>query len=106
MKKHNIPLHNFYKEKGSSLDSMDKWKALMENSSSSIEWILDLGVSYHMGSSKRYFSSLKQSKVLEIFVRDDTKMEVEGKGNVEMENGELKDVLYVPNLSSNLLSIY
>ena len=33
-------------------------------------------------------------------------MEVEGKGNVEMENGEFKDVLYVPNLSSNLLSIY
>ena len=32
-------------------------------------------------------------------------MEVEGKGQVEMENGEFKDVLYVP-LSSNLLSIY
>ena len=37
---------------------------------------------------------------------DDTKMEVEGKEKVEMENGEFKDVLYVPNLSSNLLSIY
>ena len=33
-------------------------------------------------------------------------MEVEGKGQVEMENGEFKDVLYVLNLSSNLLSIY
>ena len=33
-------------------------------------------------------------------------MEVKGKGHVEMENGEFKDVLYVPNLSSNLLSIY
>ena len=41
-----------------------------------------------------------------IFVGDDTKMEVEGKGNVEMENGEFRDVLYVPNLSSNLLSVY
>ena len=30
-------------------------------------------------------------------------MEVKGKGYVEMENGEFK---YVPNLSSNLLSIY
>ena len=37
---------------------------------------------------------------------DDTKMEVEGKGHGEMENGEFKDVIYVPNLSSNLLSIY
>ena len=34
------------------------------------------------------------------------KMEVEGKGNLKMENGEFKDVLYVPNLSSNLLKIY
>ena len=33
-------------------------------------------------------------------------MEVEGKGQVEMENGDFKDVLYVLNLSSNLLSIY
>ena len=33
-------------------------------------------------------------------------MEVEGKGHVEMENGEFKNVLYVPNLSSNILSIY
>ena len=37
---------------------------------------------------------------------DDTKMEVEGKGHVEMENGELRDVLYVPKLSSNLLLFY
>ena len=41
-----------------------------------------------------------------IFVGDDTKMEVEGKGHIEMETGEFKDVLYVPNLSSNLLSVY
>ena len=37
---------------------------------------------------------------------DNTKMEVKGKGNVEMENGEFQNVLYLPNLSSNLLSIY
>ena len=33
-------------------------------------------------------------------------MEVEGKGNVEIKNGDFKDVIYVPNLSTNLLSIY
>ena len=36
---------------------------------------------------------------------DDTKMEFEGKGHVKMENGEFKDVIYIPNLSSNLFSI-
>ncbi len=59
-----------------------------------------------MGSSKEDFSSLNQSKVPHIFMGDDAKMEVEGKGHVEMENGEFKYVLYIPNLSSNLLSVY
>ena len=45
-------------------------------------------------------------KVPHIFIGDDTKAEVEGKGEVEMDNGEFKDVLYVPNLTSNLLSVY
>ena len=41
-----------------------------------------------------------------MFMGDDTKMEVEGKGNVEMENGEFRDVLYIPNFSSNILLVY
>ena len=49
---------------------------------------------------------MKQSKVSHIFAGDDAKMEVEWKGHVEMENGEFNEVIYVPNLSSNLLSIY
>ena len=64
IKKYNVPLPNAYKEKwSSSSDSKGKGQALMENSSSSKEWILDSGTSYHMGSSKGHFSSLKQSKV-------------------------------------------
>ena len=59
-----------------------------------------------MGSSKEEFSSLNHSKVPHIFIGNDNKMEVEGKGNVEIENGESQEVLYVPNLSLNLLSIY
>ena len=59
MKKHNVPLPNTYKDKGSSSDSKGKGKALMANSNSSKEWILDFGASYHMGSSKEDFSSLK-----------------------------------------------
>ena len=58
IKKHDVPLPNTY-EGSSSLDSKGKGKALMENSNSSKEWILDLGASYHMGSSKGYFSLLK-----------------------------------------------
>ena len=42
MKKHNVPFPNAYKDNGSSLDSNGKGKALMANSNSSKEWILDL----------------------------------------------------------------
>ena len=45
-------------------------------------------------------------EVPHIFVGDDTKVEVEGKGEVEMESGAFKDVLYVSNLTFNLLSVY
>ena len=39
--------------------SKEKGQEFMVNSNSSGECILDSGVSYHMGSSKGYFSSLK-----------------------------------------------
>ena len=49
---------------------------------------------------------MKPSEVPHIFVGNDTKVEVEVKGEVEMESGVFKDVLYVPNLTSNLLLVY
>ena len=58
IKKDNVPLPNAYKDKGSSSDSKGKGHALMANSNSSKEWILDLGASYHMCSSKEDFSWL------------------------------------------------
>ncbi len=86
--------------------SKGKRQALMANTSSSLEWILDSSAPYHTSSSKEDFPSLKQSKVPHIFVGEDAKIEVEGKGHVEMENAEFKDVIYIPNLSSNLLLVY
>ena len=59
-----------------------------------------------MGASKIGFSSMTPSEVPYIFVGDDTKVEVEGKGEVKMESGAFNDVLYVLNLTSNLLSVY
>ena len=76
MKKHNFPLPNTYKDKGSSSDSKGKGQALMASSHSSKEWIFDSSASYDMSSSKEDFSSLNQSKVPHIFVGNNTKMEV------------------------------
>ena len=70
------------------------------------EWVLDSGATHHMGASREHLLSVKPSHVPYIYVGNDTQVEVEGKGNVELDNGVFKDVLHVPNLSTNLLSIY
>lgn len=59
-----------------------------------------------MGASKRFFFSMTPLEVPHIFVGDDTKLEVEGKDEDEMESGAFKDIVYVPNLNSNLLLVY
>ena len=37
---------------------------------------------------------------------DDTQIRVEGKGSIKLKHGIFKDVLYVPYLVANLLSVY
>ena len=37
---------------------------------------------------------------------DDTQIQDEGKGSIKLENGTFKNVLYVPSLKTNLLSVY
>jgi hypothetical protein len=37
---------------------------------------------------------------------DDTPVAVAGEGRVELHNGSFENVLHVPNLSMNLLSVY
>ncbi|GLJ54744.1 hypothetical protein SUGI_1175930 [Cryptomeria japonica] len=49
---------------------------------------------------------MEPSKVPHIYIGDDTQVEVEGKGLVSMDDGTFENVLYVPNLTTNLPSIY
>ena len=37
---------------------------------------------------------------------NNSKVKKKGKGSVKLENGRFKDVLFVPSLASNLLSVY
>jgi hypothetical protein len=73
---------------------------------SSDEWLIDLGESYHMAKDKAIFSSLNECNTKKIFVGDDRSLSVVGSGTVQVENGHFNDVLCVPNLSCNLLSVY
>ena len=37
---------------------------------------------------------------------NNSKVQTKGKGSIKLEHGRFKDVLFVPSLASNLLSIY
>jgi hypothetical protein len=70
------------------------------------EWLIDSGASYHMAKDKAIFSSLNECNTNKIFVGDDRSLSVVGSGTIQVENGHFNDVLCVPNLSCNLLSVY
>jgi hypothetical protein len=76
------------------------------SSSSYDEWIIDSGASYHMDKDRDTFSTLNECKTKKIFVGDDRSLSVEGSRTVQVENGHFNDVLCVPSLSCNLLSVY
>lgn len=76
-------------------------------------WIVDSAASAHMSPNKSIFYSFVKLRESEVIVADNTKLQVKGSGTVNIPllvNGETrivvaKEVLYVPNLSVNLLSV-
>jgi hypothetical protein len=59
-----------------------------------------------MAKDKDIFSALNECNTKKIFVGDDRSLSVVGYGIVQVENGHFNDVLCVPSISCNLLSIY
>ena len=107
MKKHHISL-------GSSLEynshghvvCASGYSNTASSSSTSIEWLIDSGASYHMANDKAIFSTMHECNNKEIFVGDDRYLSIVGSGTVLVENGHFSDVLCVPKISCNLLSVY
>ena len=107
MKKHHISLN-------SSSESTSHGHALCasgysyiaSSSSTSNEWLIDSGASYHMAKDQAIFSTMHECNTKQIFVGDDRSLSVVGSGTVPVENGHFSDVLCVPKISCNLLSVY
>ena len=59
-----------------------------------------------MVASKESFSTLTLSNGPNIHMRYDSQIPVEGRGLVKVKHGEFKNVLYVPSLVANMLSVY
>ena len=72
-------------------------------------WILDSGATQHMCNDRSQFINF-QPMSTSITIADSKKMKAIGKGNINVRTNKgkfitLKNVLYVPKLSQNLLSI-
>jgi hypothetical protein len=80
--------------------------ALIAISSSLDAWIVDSGESHQMDSTKEIYSSLDACKGPPILMGDDSPVEVTGKGRIELTNKNFENVLHVPKLSINLISVY
>jgi hypothetical protein len=59
-----------------------------------------------MAVKEEVFSSLSPCSIPPILMGDDTPVAVVGEGRVELHNGSFENVLHVPNISMNLLSVY
>jgi hypothetical protein len=59
-----------------------------------------------MAKDRDIFSSLNECNTKKVIFSDDRSLCVEGSGTVQVENGHFNDVLCVPILSCNLLSVY
>jgi hypothetical protein len=59
-----------------------------------------------MAASKVIYYSLDACKGPPILMGDNSSVEVTGKGRIELTNGSFENVLHVPKISVNLLSVY
>ena len=75
----------------------------MASTSKSKAFLIDYGASNHMMTER---DSLETGKSIPIHMGDDSTIISEGQGTVDLENGFFSNVLYVPSLASNLLSVY
>jgi hypothetical protein len=106
MKKHNIDIHSTSSSSHGHALSASGFSFNTTSTSTSDEWLIDSGASYHMAKDRAIFSTLNECNTKKIFVGDDRSLSVEGFGTIQVENGHFNDVLCVPSLSCNLLSIY
>ena len=76
-------------------------------------WIIDSGASRHMCANEESFSHISETKVKHITLANNFKIKTAGKGDITLnctnKNGlyqvKLKNVLYIPEITSNLLPV-
>lgn len=71
-----------------------------------IDWIADSGASSHMTNRRDWFINFEKFKnPLEILIADNSTILAYGSGSIKTTVGTMQEVLFMPDLSSNLFSI-
>jgi hypothetical protein len=108
MKKHNINIESTSSSSshGHALSASGFSFNTTSIFSSFDEWLIKSRAYYHMAKEKSIFFTLNECNTKKIFVGDDRSLSVAGSRTIRVDNGHFNDVLYVPSLSCNLLSVY
>lgn len=69
-------------------------------------WIVDSGSTSNMTNRKNYIKNFHKTDSKIGVAKENETMVAKGSGSIEFENCKLKDVMYVPELSTNLLSVH
>ena len=97
--------HNIQREKLPN-NGHERCHALKAGLPRSTAYLIDSRSSNHMVASKDLFSSLNVKEGPTIHMGDDSQIPAIGKGTMRAKHGVFRDVLYVPSLVANILSIY
>jgi hypothetical protein len=68
--------------------------------------IIDSGASHHMDAKNALYSSLDACKGPPILMGDNSPVKVTSKGRIELTNISFENVLHVPKIFVNLLSMH
>jgi len=89
----------------------DVYTACLSSTRTNDVWYIDNGASSHMTGHKHYFNSLSEKEFgFEILLGDDYAYHPKGLGTIKFERESdkplcLSNVLYVPRLKRNLVSV-
>jgi hypothetical protein len=106
LKKHNINIDSSSSSSHQHALYASSFSFNETYTSSSSECLIDSRAYYHMVMDKSILSSLNERNTKKTFVGDDRYLSVLGYGTVQVDNGHFNDVLCVPIISCNFLSVY
>ena len=108
LKKHNISAPASARKDESEEEDEEyqrKGHALKACCSLAHVFLIDSRASNHMATSRETFSSFQSFDGPSIQMGNNSEVQTKGKGSIKIEHGRFKDVLFVPSLDSNLLSV-